>query len=674
MKHLVLIVVASLAVSQLAHAQYTFGPPQTSNTSETLVYDSTTGIFQYTDAENNANKDNAYVPLTSTGAALITATNGWTASISGSIAANAAAAPGVRSSIGIGILYTDGEKQYLVRLYLMQINNTDDSHSHLSDPYSHSYGTVVALDTAGNMGETGFISILPLTGLTLAPVSTESLDEAIGNLTFSYNAAANTLTGYYNGSFVGSYSLKAWGSHPPLTLVVFGSSRRTEVSLGTVTASEFSMSSLAPIVESGKYTLLLSSTDTSGTVPSGPGYATMTVSSKDGVVLAGKLADGESFSTSGLVSGTAENQFSFNSSLSYPSVTTRGTKGSLSGTLTFATVTGTSNLNGDVLWTKPEQTKGAYPAFFQTTLNIIGSVYQPPAASQRVLEFLNVEGNGEFIAQDGGSAESGTDIVTLSAANAIVPLPGGTDKLSLKVNTSNGTMTGSFVPPGAITPVSLNGVVFQIRNTASGFFLGGTASGSFIMGANPEFGGGTVGGGLNGDHKLPVVTITSPLANSKVSGTGQITFNGKASDAKGVTAVYYQLLYGDSIGSVQAASGTTNWSFAFSPSVDAGGIYTVYVKAVDVDGNESVPLARSLTYVVPSPLLVTISGKGTVSAGYGGPTGGTTQQDIGLIHSITANPGAGQVFTGWTGGIQSASRTLTFTMQPGLTLQGNFAP
>ena len=441
---------------------------------------------------------------------------------------------------------------------------------------------------------------------------------------------------------------------------------------GTADGDAFTAWHATPVVKGDKFTVLLTASGASAAVPEGTGYATLTVETTGGVSMVGKLPDGESFSSAGiLIGGSAGNQFLIDDKLSYPSVFTTGTHGSLIGALTFVNETGTSDFNGTLEWHKPRQTKGAYPAAFDTTLNVIGSVYQPPLSGHRVLEFLNVEGNGEFIAQDGGSAESGTDIVTLSTANIIAPLSGGTDKLSLKVNTSNGTLTGSFVPPGATTAVSLNGVIFQAQNCASGFFLSGTESGSFDVEANPEFGPATENGGGNG----PSVTITSPLANAKISGTtGQITFSGKASDKNGVAEVDYQLLYSGSIGLLQKASGTTNWSFTISPAPNAGGIYTVYVQAVDGKDNPSAPLARSFTCVVPSPLAVTVIGKGTVSAGYGGPTGGTTQQDIGLTHSITANPGAGQVFTGWTGGIQSPSRTLTFTMQAGLTLQANFAP
>ena len=498
----------------------------------------------------------------------------------------------------------------------------------------------------------------------------------------------NTFTGKVtisgsSHSFQGAFNIDGYGvaTYPPsfpATLQLAagqGGAASTYSITGTVDGAAFTAWHAANpdqnVLEAGKYTILLSATANGGSTPHGSGFATLTVSKNGGIIMAGKLPDGTAFSASALLlGGSNENQFMIDTPLSYPSVSKKGDKGSLAGTLTFMKQTGTSGLNGTLTWNKPPQSKGPWAAAIDTTLNVIGSFYQPPANGQRVLEFSNVEGNGEFIAQDGGSVWSGTDIVTLSAANTIAPLPGGTDKLSLRMNTSNGTVTGSFVPPGGTAPVSVNGVIFQIQNIASGFFLSGTESGKFDVGANPEFGPTIVSGSLNG----PVVTITSPAANVKIGGTDQITFTGKASDGHGVAAVYYQILYSGSIGTLQTASGTTNWSFTIPPAPDAGGIYTVYVQAVDGKGNASAPLARCVTCVVPSPLVVTVSGKGTVSAGYGGQTGGTTQQDIGLTHSITANPGAGQVFTGWTGGIQSASRTLTFTMQAGLTLQANFVP
>ena len=66
------------------------------------------------------------------------------------------------------------------------------------------------------------------------------------------------------------------------------------------------------------------------------------------------------------------------------------------------------------------------------------------------------------------------------------------------------------------------------------------------------------------------------------------------------------------------ATGTTNWSFTLAPAPEDGGPYTVYIKAVDVNENESNIVSRSFTYVVLEPLGVAVFGPGTVTPGFQG--------------------------------------------------------
>ena len=132
----------------------------------------------------------------------------------------------------------------------------------------------------------------------------------------------------------------------------------------------------------GNFTLLFFPPARNSEIPAGTGYATMTVSETGGAAIAGRLADGESFSTTGVLSTgpSAPPQFIISKSLAYPSVTTRGARGLLSGTLTFQSQLSQgagiiSDLNGTLEWTKPAQSRGAYPAAFDANLNVIGSIY-----------------------------------------------------------------------------------------------------------------------------------------------------------------------------------------------------------------------------------------------------------------------------------------------------------
>lgn len=244
-----------------------------------------------------------------------------------------------------------------------------------------------------------------------------------------------------------------------------------------------------PEPKPGKYTILLSATDTSDAVPQGTGYATLTVGKHGGVAIAGKLADGESFSTSGvLVTSTAVTQFSINKPLRYPSVTTRGQKGLLSGTLKFVIETGTSDLNGTLEWIKPEQrTTTKYPATIDTTLNVKGSLYMPPGRGKSVLPGFPVEGGTASgtveLSDTSGFILSGT--AQLSDANKLI-ITNPQDSLKVTITPSTGIFKGYFkyspaVPGGKAKLTDFGGVLFQDQIMGNGFFLGPNGSGTVSL-------------------------------------------------------------------------------------------------------------------------------------------------------------------------------------------------
>ena len=225
----------------------------------------------------------------------------------------------------------------------------------------------------------------------------------------------------------------------------------------------------------GRYTaLILPPADSS--LPQGAGYATLTVSAKGGVVMAGALADGEPFSTSGvIVSGT---QFIVNTALSYPSVTVKKAKGSLAGTLTFETLTGNSDFSGTLAWTKPPQSKGEYPAAIDTNLNVIGSLYIVGARGSVLPEFttgtLELSDTSGFVL---------TAISQLTSQNTLV-VTNPPDSLKVTITVSTGVFKGSFqypVPGKGPKLTDFAGVLFQDQNLADGYFLGPNGSGDINL-------------------------------------------------------------------------------------------------------------------------------------------------------------------------------------------------
>jgi hypothetical protein len=245
---------------------------------------------------------------------------------------------------------------------------------------------------------------------------------------------------------------------------------------------QFVVSFVAP--KTLRYTLLISATDTSPTVPQGTGYATMTVSPVGKAAMAGKLADGESFSVSGTtVTVTGTTQFVIDKSLTYPSVTVRNAKGSLAGTITFVTVTGTSDLSGTLGWMKPQQKRGAYSAAIDTNLDVIGSLYTPPGSGESVLPGFT---NGTLVLSDTGtlSLSGATPLektVMLTSKNALVVTDPGGDKAKATITASTGVFKGSFLYPGQTKRTDFDGVLFQDQTIGGGFFVGPDGGGAVSL-------------------------------------------------------------------------------------------------------------------------------------------------------------------------------------------------
>jgi hypothetical protein len=180
----------------------------------------------------------------------------------------------------------------------------------------------------------------------------------------------------------------------------------------------------------------------------------------------------------------AGTHFAINAPLNYPSVTTAGMKGLLSGTVTFATVIGVGDASGTMEWVKPQQSKGAYAAAFDTQLSLIASFYISPGATGSVLPNFTA---GNLVLTDTGTLSvSGSGpldkVVALSTINTIDVGNHGADRLYMTITPSNGVFTGRFMYPGTVPkPTIFWGVMFQDQTIGSGFFLGPNGSGTVIL-------------------------------------------------------------------------------------------------------------------------------------------------------------------------------------------------
>ncbi|MEN9572297.1 MAG: Serine/threonine-protein kinase AfsK [Verrucomicrobiota bacterium] len=166
----------------------------------------------------------------------------------------------------------------------------------------------------------------------------------------------------------------------------------------------------------------------------------------------------------------------------------------------------------------------------------------------------------------------------------------------------------------------------------------------------------------NLDRELPEVAITAPDDGTRLA-SPTFVLQGAARDNVAVARVDVSV----NDGPWQPAQGTAeSWGFQ---GVARPGPNAVRVRAVDQAGNESPTLLRTLHYTAASILTVRVNGAGTVT-----PDGHGRLLDLGTAYEVRANPAAGQVFTGWSGGVRGTSPTLQFTMQPNLVIEANFAP
>ena len=164
------------------------------------------------------------------------------------------------------------------------------------------------------------------------------------------------------------------------------------------------------------------------------------------------------------------------------------------------------------------------------------------------------------------------------------------------------------------------------------------------------------------DTTKPVVQMTLPATGVFRVTSSSLTVAGTARDANGIQNVAVTV---DGGGSVVSSTGTTDWSAVLNL---APGTNVVTVRATDPAGNAGT-VTRRFFHVASSPLVLTVSGVGTISPNLDGQ-----QLQIGRIYRVTARPGVGQVFKGWTGSIETTAPTISFVLQEGFALQANFIP
>jgi cyclophilin family peptidyl-prolyl cis-trans isomerase len=165
------------------------------------------------------------------------------------------------------------------------------------------------------------------------------------------------------------------------------------------------------------------------------------------------------------------------------------------------------------------------------------------------------------------------------------------------------------------------------------------------------------------DATPPTVSITYPAPNAALTNGGSLTVTGTASDNVGLAEVFCVLtaLAGVNDGEIQtnAAVGTTNWSLDLG--TNEPGVYQLTAFAQDGAGNLSTPATEFFTNMAVLTIITNVDGQLTTSA---------PQYLVpGRQYSVTAAPGAGELFDNWQiQGVVSLDPVQTFTAETNLTL------
>lgn len=289
-----------------------------------------------------------------------------------------------------------------------------------------------------------------------------------------------------------------------------------------------------------------------------------------------------------------------------------------------------------------------------------------------------------------------TNVVTIQR------LGGFADAASVRVSTAPGTAIAADFTPVINQTVNFAAgqgsatVAITIANDGDGeknesFFvkLSSPSAGSSL--GSPATATVTLVDAGDDDFLPSAPTIASPAANAAVGVDvgGILTLTGTAKDEKGVRFVHvYDAADNLLVDAVLAQPGatTTKWTANVVPIT---GLNTFRVRTEDFSPQYAADLANGLirtttrSIKVLRPLRVNVSGFGSVT-----PSGFSPQshREVGKPVTITAKPGAGWLFAGWSIptahldtdlGTTPATRslpTLTFIHREGLALRATFLP
>ena len=272
------------------------------------------------------------------------------------------------------------------------------------------------------------------------------------------------------------------------------------------------------------------------------------------------------------------------------------------------------------------------------TLNALNTM---TIAENAGAQTVNLSGIGA-----GAPNESQTITVTATSSNpGLIPNPG--------VNYASPNATGSL----SFAPVAnVNGSATITVTVNDGQASNNTLTRSFTV-------------TVTSVNSAPTISVIPNQTVVSGSGSGPLSFT--IGDVE--TAAASLTLTASSTASailptanIVFGGGSSNRTVTLTPVAGQSGPVNITLTVSDGAASSSTTFLVTVQ-LQTSQLSVNTSGSGTVT-----PDLNSTPLVVGQSYTLTATPATGYLFAGWSGGIQSSSPTLTFTMTVGLVLQANF--
>jgi hypothetical protein len=258
----------------------------------------------------------------------------------------------------------------------------------------------------------------------------------------------------------------------PLTGTVSNTAQAWTASL-TAIRSAFGGTAPATNFE-GNYLLALNGPSNPAVAPPGSSYATARISADGGVTLNAAMSDGSTFTSTGSAISQDGDWPLYGSFYSG--------KGSVLAWVKFPMHSDSNHMTaGQALWFETAGTGSHYYtngfSLLTNELSLIVNQYIAPPKGGAVLS----AGDDTVQIFGGNLGTNLSDNVTISANNAVVVTGLNPDKLSITIDASAGTFSGSFVSPVNGASTALKGVLLPDDNAGFGYFLGANQGGGILI-------------------------------------------------------------------------------------------------------------------------------------------------------------------------------------------------